>query len=520
MGEGQLHAVAAALSGAVRTQPTPRLAVAFALLLAAGALAQGPVYREQWKYLHLEQRRLEVLAALQAADADTAAAVARSLAAPGNGVEFAPVANALALLRGVPADEAFVVRASIGAFVLPEIVDPEATQQVCRELNVSIFLAPGPAPKAAFTFDVEVADAAGKVVATQRVDRDTGLVDLRMARAVAKIPVGELADGPYTVVVRTLLDGEAPRPADAQLQWRFAVLRGYQARCEAALTAARDALPGLAGLPQALLDGLWREVGRAYTGEPFIVRSEAVRDLERLEAALANLAAGRPVLSGMQGDIPTRLPGAGGDGMQCVLRLVAGDTPRPLVVFVSATPAYDLVAPRPTAPGTRQPGWTAHDLARFAAGRDWNVVCLESPGVGKDHFAALQGALAALRELLPPSPTRPVLVCDREAAAVLAPRADRLATQLAGLVLVGAGVPPPAVLARLGELPVRWVCLDGYPATASVDRLLAFLAERKRTGEFAGDVGLLTERRVAWPFGLPLLQAEIEAFAAARFAAQ
>lgn len=507
------------MSGALRTPPPRRLAVAFGLLLAAGALAQGPVYREQWRYLHLEQRRLEVLAALLAADSDTAAAVARLLAAPGNGVEFAPVANALALLRGVPADEAFVVRASIGAFVLPEVVDPEATQAVCRELNVSIFLAPGPAPKAAFTFDVEVADAAGKVVATRRVDRDTGLVDLRMARAVAKIPIGELADGPYTVVVHTLLDGEAPRPADAQLQWRFAVSRGYQARCEAALTAAREALPRLAGLPHALLDGLWREVGRAYTGEPFVVRSEAMRDLERLEQALGNLAAERPLLHGMQGDITTRLPAAGGEGMQCVLRLVGGE-PRPLVVFDSATPAYDLVAPRPTAPGTRQPGWTAHELARFAAGRDWNVVCLESPGVGKDHFAALQGALAALRELLPPAAAKPVLVCDREAAAVVAPRADRLAGQLAGLVLVGAGVPPPAALAGLGELPVRWALLVGYPASSSVERLLQFLAERRRTGEFTGDVGLLTERTAAWPFGLPLLQAEIEAFAAARFAAR
>ena len=75
-------------------------------MVPLSAIAQGPVYRERWGYLHLENRRAEVFHELRGRSEEDVAKVAEILVAPDFGKPFMPVAKALAFLRGVEADDA------------------------------------------------------------------------------------------------------------------------------------------------------------------------------------------------------------------------------------------------------------------------------------------------------------------------------------------------------------------------------------------------------------------------------
>jgi hypothetical protein len=241
MGQGQLLAAASALTF-------------LGLLSTAPVRAQGPVYRARWGYLHLENRRCELLRELRAQPARWEP-VARALVEPDQGVPFVPVGKALALVRGVAASEAFLLRAAIGVYVLPEVCDPDGENAQCRVTNVSVFLPfTMPAP-AELSFDVEAIDAQGKVVFSTRLLHETTVPDLRMARPTARLPCGELPDGTYQIQLRTNLGGVAPVATDPALRWSFHVLRGYQARSEAALRGARAAMDGRTPMEQAVLGG-------------------------------------------------------------------------------------------------------------------------------------------------------------------------------------------------------------------------------------------------------------------------
>jgi hypothetical protein len=192
-----------------------------------------------------------------------------------------------------------------------------------------------------------------------------------------------------------------------------------------------------------------------------------------------------------------------------------GDDARPLVVFATATPAYDTGANRPTAPAARMPLWLVPELESFAADRAWRVAVLASPGGGRPYVESLLTALTALGQLAPTGGQKPLLVCDREAAGVVGLGMKKIAPLVAGLVFVGGGAMPEASLAALDGVPVRLVRLAEHPATAAVDRLLAWLADHAAPGRF--DVSLLHERALPWLFGVSLSLPEIEAFAAACF---
>lgn len=499
----------------------PLLAVGCALTcLLAPVLAQGPVYRERWGYLYLERLRAEVRTALAGRDGATTAKVADLLAAPAAGLPFAAPTKALASLRGVDADPAFELRTLVSAYLLPEVSDPEAKNEVCRSLNVTLFL-PFPVTCAGtLSFAVEVRDRSGSVRFATTVVRDTRLDDLRSARPVASVPCGELADGTYDLVVRTRIDGAEPRAQDPVLRLPFHVLRGYQDRAETALGRARDLGPQLPPLPRALLQGFAAEVQRAYTGEAFDVVSEAVADLQRLEAVLANQALDRPLLAGLSGVLPAALPGSTA-GLQCALRIAEGwlpDAPKPLplVVFAGGAPAYDLQASRPSAPSTRGPRWLASELAAFGKRRPWHVACLESPGAGRDFAAELPKVLRALRDLLGTGEQPVVLVCEREAAAIVGLQFAAMDLPVQGLVLLGAGGMPTAALDRLGPLPVRVGFLAGYTSGESLRRSLDYATSGAAAGRAPLDFAVLPVPVEAppWPFGVSAYAAAIEAFVA------
>jgi len=443
----------------------------------------------------------------------------RALAAPAAGSPFQAPALALARLRGVEADPAFVLRATLGVFPLPEVCDPDAANEVCRQLNASVFLPfTVPAP-GALAFLVEVRDRAGAACFAQKLEQDTAVADLRMARPVARIPGAELADGSYELRVRALVDGAPPRPADPELRVRFAVLRGYQARAERALGTARDLAPQLPQRDRSLLEGLAAEVRRAYLGEAFDVASDAVGDLVRLEAALENLRQDRHPLHGLRGELAGAVPGAAAP-LACVLRPAGGRSlaepgpARPLVVIAGASPAYDLEATRPAAPATRGPRWLAAELGGFAAGRDWDLAFLESPGGGRNYAEDLRRAIPALRELCGTRDRPVVLVCDRESASIAGLQLAGLRGSIAGLVLVGAGAIPAPVLDGLGDLPVRLGLLHGCRSSDGLQRVLDYVARAQAEQRWRGDVRAFGGPAPAWPYGLPAFAPAIEAFVA------
>jgi len=187
------------------------------------------------------------------------------------------------------------------------------------------------------------------------------------------------------------------------------------------------------------------------------------------------------------------------------------------VVVAAGAPAYDPGARRPAAPGSRDPGWLALEFAGFARDRDWHLLCLESPGVGRDWLRGLRETLAALPALLPGRVGKVLLVAEREAAAIAALRLGELRDQLAGVVLVGAGAMPGTMLEANGSCAVRYAAGRGVGET-TLPPVMAFVDARRQAGLWRGDVAWLTAERPAWCLALPLLAPAIEAFASERFA--
>lgn len=492
-----------------------RLAALSALVVSLAA--QGPAYRERWGYLHVERRRAEVLDELRGRDARDWEKVGALLMQDGGGVPFRPVADALAYLRGVEADAAFQLRCALGLFVLPEVVDPDGSQPACRSANFSVHL-PFSLPAAgAMAFEVTVRDGDGEVVFEQLRTEKVSISDVRLAQVEVAVPGRGFEDGAYEVTLRTLLDGEGPRATDPTLRWRFHVLRGYQRRAELAMAKAAEVRAELSVLPKALLDGFATRVARAYGGEAFAVESDAVQELLRLERCLENLAASRAPLLGIDGAVPTALPG--GDLVQaCVLRANDARTLRPTVAFASGAPSYGVGSRRPAAPRVRDARWLLRELGDFGRAEGWNLAVFDSPGGGRPYAASLLASLQALAGALPSSDLKPLLVCDREAAAVVGLQAAKFRPWISGLVLVGGGAMPAPVLERLHGLPVRFVSLSAYPASRSIERLLEYV-EGGQAGRLEGlDFGMLHRRQSPWPYGPASSLGELRAFARELFA--
>ncbi len=480
-------------------------------VFGAATSGQGPAYRERWGYLHLEARRDEVRQALAGRDDATHARIATLLREPDAGIPFTPVAKALAHLRGVEADAAFVLRSAISAYVLPEVCDPDGKNEACRTTNVSVFVPFAVPFPGDLTFELLAKNALGQTVWAHTITTLCSERDVRMALPTAMVQTAALPDGAYAMTVRTWIDGKPPREHDPDRTWAFHILRGYQARTEAALQRAIELAPGLSANDRAYCDGAAGQVVRAFHGEAFAVASDAVQDLQRLEQVLANLEQKRAASAGLSGDVSLALP-VGRAPLWCRLRRASGDEPRPLVVFVSGTPTYDTTVNRPSAPATRDPLWLAHELAEFGRRERWHVVFVESPGLGVDFAGALREALPLLSQFVATGNRKPLLVCEREAAAIVGLRMQEFRPQLSGLVCVGAGAMPAAALIENGALPVRVNALAGM-GEESLQRVLDYVGAQQTAGTWRGDVRWLSDKRPAWPFGLSLLATDVARFA-------
>ena len=503
----------------VMDRGTPaRLAIASALLLSAFVTSQGPVYRERWGYLHLESLRAQVLDALVGRSPEDVAEVSKRLAAPDEGLPFRPVASALAYLRGVESDGPFLMRAGLGLFVLPEVVDADSTLPTCRSANFTVclpFMIPVPG---AMKFEFVVRDQAGEKVWSKVVDEDVDLRDVRLSQIKASVPAELLPDGRYEVELLTSFGNSAPRPNDPVYRWTFHALRGYQARADKAMAVAITDRSDYAPLVRAQLDGLAQNVNRAFSGQAFAVQSDAVRELELLEHCLENLAKERPPLFGMTGAIPTAMPAGGAALMQpCLVRGPSDDQPHPMVVFASASPSYNQGSQRPTAPETRSAKWLWRELGDFGVAEKWHVACCDSPGGGRRYAEALEKTLEALPKVLPTGGQKPLLVCDREAASVVALQLARLRPHISGLVMCGFGSISRAEVGKLGGLPVRLLSLNGYPGSSTIERMMEYVDHLREAGGAVPDIARLHDRAEPWPFGVSRSRRELAAFAAEVF---
>jgi hypothetical protein len=455
-----------------------------------------------------------VLAELPGRDRDTRLAVAELLAAPDQGVPFRGVAAALARLRGVSCDDAFLFRTTLCAFVLPEVVDPEADQAECHDLQVSVtlpFTVPQPFPVA---FQVEVTAFGGGRVFQGRIEEDTALEDLRMARAHIRVPCSGLDDGAYDVRIAALLDGKEPRANDPRLAYRCHVLRGYQKR---AFARGQDAAELIRQLPQpaaALLQGLGAQIGRVYNGEAGEGPSEGVRELGLLEAGIANARNGRPVLAGMHGAVTAALPGKGDKVLGVRMRLPEDDAKLPLVLIASGAPFFDNRGMRPTAPGTRGPGWLYQQCeAAFPAER-YRLAVLESPGGGFPYAEAFAKAVPVLADLLHADPRAVIVVLEREAAVALAFSPALLASVARGACLVGGGALGREALPQLGKLQILGCALNGQAGSSGLRNTAELVAGKYGPVEFGGRFELLDANDRSYALGAPAVLPEIAAFAA------
>ena len=482
--------------------------------LVAAVASQGPLYRERWADLHLELLREKVQNEFQGHDRPTRQKVAELLAAPASVVPVRAAALALAELRGVECDDAFLFRACTSCFLLPEIADPVGSKQICRDLHVSLFMPINLPIPGQVAFELEAFDESGAPRRRGRVEQDLAIEDLRMARPTVSIPTAELADGSYQLRLVAYFDGQGPRPADPGLQHRFHVLRGYQARVEAAQARCAELREEMPARDYALLHGLLLECNRAYSGEAFDGSSDALADLERLEQAIGNIEARRSPLHGMRGLVPVTLPFDGEPMLQVVLRLPAerpAARPRGLVVVIGGAPAHDVRGHRPSAPPYRTSRWVARRVGDLGLGDDYQLAWMQSPGPGISFVKALPAALAALRELLH-CDGKTVLVLELEAAVALSYGGSLLGDESIGAALVGAGAFSSRSLSALGDLRMLGIPLTGHPSGRSLQQLDDIAAGRHGSVDWSGSFELAPPAPRPWTFGAAAAGDEIAAF--------
>ena len=412
-----------------------------------------------------------------------------------------------------------MLRHAVSVYVLPEVCDPTARNEAGHAANFSVFLPFAMPLPGALTFDVLVRNEAGETVWQHRIEDDTELRDLRMARARARMPVADYPDGRYTVEVRTRIDEQEPRPTDPELRWTFFVLRGYQERAE---VRARRGSAG-ARISAGVAEGAARWLcsgGLACVPAAKPSRSRAMRS--------ANSNSSRPCCKTSLRTVHRSSGFAGACGRRCPAsipccrssfrcpRIQRRPPARPLIVCATGGPVYGTGSRRPTEPSSRSPAWLQRELGRpdqFGEAAGYRLVTVASPGMGLPFGKSLRAMLEAAESLLPTGGKRPLLVCDREAAAVVALHLHDFVDRVSGIVFVGAGAVPQRAMAAVGDLPVRAVALRGYPGSRAIDRMQQFLAQRGPRGESGFDYSLLHDRALPWPFGVALSRAELLRFA-------
>lgn len=463
--------------------------------------------------------------------AERVAAIDDALATRVTGNPFGTVLEALARRDGVEFDATYVARRMVHAVALPEVVDPTVFEDEAKEtpyrLHVTLVTPFVLATSEPLAFAAELCAPTGDVVARHRVEATTAAALSRFEVKFA-LPVSDLPDGPYTLVVRadvgerTWVEGDPEARADVRVQRGFAAAtRALEQRVDDLLAAAPPRVDG------ALRGALW-PLQRVYGGHAFEGYADFGGDQRNAVRVVDNVAAERHPFAGLEGfgslavavgseDTPqyarlrvrpaARDTGASDPGV--------GNAAAGLVLFLPGDPTWDGLWLRPSLARSMPPGFLASALTAsgFDARHRFHLAVMESPGDLRQPREALRAVLDALTATLASDPTRVVLVGEREgAAAILAAwQAGALAAPPRGIVLaVHAGVGRPDA-ERVQATPLLLVPGRGHGSTENLVRATTQLGEAGQ----ADQVRLL-EASHAWPWALPWALPEIEAFCAAR----
>ncbi len=483
--------------------------------LVAADLAAQP-QRDRRVFAHVMQLRHRVWAEARGADAEIRAAVARLLAEDRSGNPLLPLRRAQALLRGVDADAAFLWRGGLLLLATPEVPDatpddPAEAMPHFPDVHLTMHLPFPIAEVGAMRFDLRVLDAEGEERWRGQLAADA-VTDLRQFSTTTTAPLAELEDGSYRVAVDAFTGDEGPRPGDPVATAEFHVKRGFP---EAALALQRrfEAL-SVDDRSARLLRGALAGLSRVFYGEPAAGRSRPLDELARAEAMLDNAERGRPVLDGLRGWVTVAVRTGDDETGQLALRLPADDTPRPLVLFVPGTPAWDPHWRRPTSPRSTAPQWLAEVLeaAEFDAEGEWHLAVLQSPGDFASAPGAITEAVAELRALLPVA-GGVVLAGERDGAVALSLAMTRAPELARAVVLAGGGGLPvdlPESVAR-----TSWLLLEavGESGNENLQRAAKYLSDA------GAEVRLEAAGARPWAWPLAHSLAEIAAFTSAALAA-
>jgi hypothetical protein len=467
--------------------------------------------KERWSYAELQSLRRTLLDECEGRAPEMLAAVARDLVGSRQGQSFRPALRALARLRGVESDPAFLYRGSLRAVARPEVVDPDGANPQCRDQHVTFYLPYILEDPGAVRLEIVVASQDGATVWEGVVEEETTVKDLLSYRPSCEIPGAALEDGEYTIRVAVFLDGQGPRPGDLLVEARFHVLRGFQQRAEnlARRRLERESERELDPVTRAILWGTVAQVGRVYRSEPAAGRSDPRRELWQAERVVENLRRERNPLAGLEGRLDLALPAGPGDEVAFVTLLLppADSEPRPLVLFLPGGPTFDHESDRPTSPRVTSPGWWADLLIDRDFGRlgPWNWAVMESPGRVPSSSEALVAVVSALGELLDVPEGQLCLVGERQGAWVAGHSLSyRKPFKLSALVLLVAGGNLP--LEKLEERGLRALGIPslGHASSPALENL----AKRDDSGR----LHMLDPTSRPWPVVLGISLGEIEKF--------
>lgn len=472
-------------------------------VLLAGLVSAQPLLRERRTHARVLELRHQLLCELEGASADLLAGVAADLLSDAEGSAFLPLARALARVRSVKADAAFVFRHGVQVFAMPEIIDGDRY----KEAAVTVHLPFRPEPVGRLTFRVVVRDGGGKTVWDSAIEERTSMDDLLRFTCGTKIPIKDLPDGRYAVDVETLIEGVSPRPADPRSSTCFHVQRDLAERVNRlaegykALESSEKSGPHQV----AMLVGMLARIQRVIEGEPSSGKSLGGKDLDDALRLLENIEKGLPPLAGLRGWVTIGVVVGEDEPAMVRLRLpVAGEAPRPLVLFVPGSPAYSPTWWRPTSPRSVAPGWLADelDIVGFDSDARWHLAVMESPGRYQGNARVVRGVIDGLRKMLPVGEV--VLVGEREGALAAVQTVVETTDLAVGVVLIAGGSLGPADADTLAG-QVRMLCIPatGYPGNHNLRRLADLLEK---------GVEMLDAGGRPWPMALGISAREIEGF--------
>jgi len=481
--------------------------MALTLCAIAGPLVAQPK-KERMTYSWMMQLRHQLWLECRGASDELLESVAKDLGSDGAGNPFVPMARALARVRGVEPDPAFVFRACVQCIATPEVVDLDRYDQLNLTMHTPYRPPEGAARGFIWWMRGGPPDGGGGGGA---LGRSHGVYDLLRYQTRMEVDVSEHRPGDYAVEVKTRVRiGEETGPsrdADPIATARFEVIPGYPKRVDA-LRERVDALPEqLSGGDWLTVQAALARVMRAYTGEPRDGRASASEDLAEAEAVVDNVAAGRPALAGLTGWKTLGVACDDGEAALLTVRLPEGDPGdgRGLVVFVPGAPAWDESWSRPTSPAATSPQWLRDvlDDHGFDPEHQWLVAVMESPGRVAAPERALISVVTSLRDRFGINGVT-ALVGERDGASAVT-RALALDPALSsGFALVAGGALSATTAgllsgARAFVAPCRY-----HPANVNLARAAELLREAGAT------VDLASSGDRPWQLAVPLLLPQLE----------